>query len=56
MEYAVGNIAVAISWSDYFTGMMNGFGLKIPEYMTTDFLSASEVSGKPPLNWQVALI
>jgi len=41
MEYAVGNIAVAISWSDYFTGMMNGFGLKIPEYMTTDFLSAS---------------
>lgn len=41
MEYAVGNIAVAISWSDYFTGMMNGFGIKIPEYMTTDFLSAS---------------
>lgn len=41
MEYAVGNIAVAISWSDYFTGMMNGFGLKVPEYMTTDFLSAS---------------
>jgi len=41
MEYAVGNIAVAISWSDYFTGMMNGFGLKLPEYITTDFLSAS---------------
>jgi len=41
MEYAVGNIAVAISWSDYFTGMMNGFGVKIPEFITTDYLSAS---------------
>ncbi|MCX6230971.1 MAG: amino acid permease [Bacteroidetes bacterium] len=41
MEYAVGNIAVAISWSDYFTGFMQGIGLKIPEYMSTDFLSAS---------------
>lgn len=41
MEYAVGNIAVAISWSDYFTGLMQGIGMKIPEYMSTDFLSAS---------------
>jgi hypothetical protein len=41
MEYGVGNIAVAISWSDYFTGMMNGFGVKVPEFMTTDYLSAS---------------
>lgn len=41
MEYAVGNIAVAISWSDYFSGMMKGFGFTIPEYMTTDYLSAA---------------
>lgn len=41
MEYAVGNIAVAISWSDYFTGMMNGFGITLPHYITTDYLSAS---------------
>jgi amino acid transporter len=41
MEYAVGNIAVAISWSDYFTGLMNGLGLSIPEYLSTDFLTAS---------------
>ncbi|MDD2504449.1 MAG: amino acid permease [Clostridia bacterium] len=40
MEYAVGNIAVAISWSDYFAGMMKGFGLTIPQYLTTDYLSA----------------
>src|SRR5690348_974768 len=24
MEYAIGNIAVAISWSDYFTTLLNG--------------------------------
>ncbi len=41
MEYAVGNIAVAISWSDYFTGFLAGLGLKIPEYLTMDYLSAS---------------
>ena len=41
MEYAVGNIAVAISWSDYFTGLCNGMGLHIPTYFSTDYLSAS---------------
>ena len=25
MEYAIGNIAVAISWSDYFTRLMDGY-------------------------------
>ncbi len=41
MEYAIGNIAVAISWSDYFTGFLSGFGWHIPYYMTVDWLSAS---------------
>ncbi len=40
MEYAIGNIAVAISWSDYFTGMVGGLGLHIPAYFSTDYLSA----------------
>ena len=40
MEYAVGNIAVAISWSDYFTGFTGGIGIHIPEYLTIDYLSA----------------
>ena len=40
MEYAIGNIAVAISWSDYFTRLMTGFGMSIPEYLTMDFSSA----------------
>jgi len=41
MEYAIGNIAVAISWSDYFSGFMNGIGIHIPEYCRVDYLSAS---------------
>lgn len=40
MEYAIGNIAVAISWSDYFTGLVAGYGIHIPEYLTMDFLTA----------------
>ncbi len=40
MEYAIGNIAVAISWSGYFTGLLNGLGIHIPEYLTTDYLTA----------------
>src|SRR5262245_28762267 len=41
MEYAIGNIAVAISWSDYFTGLLAGYGIHLPEYLTMDFLTAS---------------
>jgi len=40
LEYAIGNIAIAISWSDYFTGFLSGVGIRIPEYMTMDFLTA----------------
>ncbi|MGH9838639.1 MAG: amino acid permease [Blastocatellia bacterium] len=50
MEYAIGNIAVAISWSDYFTTLLAGYGVNLPEYLTMDFLTARrgflEVSGK----------
>ena len=40
LEYAIGNIAIAISWSSYLVSFLSGFGIKIPEYMTMDFLSA----------------
>jgi len=43
MEYAIGNIAVAISWSDYFTSFLGGFGLHLPDYLTMDYLSASRM-------------
>jgi basic amino acid/polyamine antiporter, APA family len=41
MEYAIGNIAVAISWSDYFTGLLDGYGLHVPDYLTMNFVTAS---------------
>ncbi len=40
MEYAIGNIAVAISWSKYFTNLLEGFNIHIPAYLTMDYLSA----------------
>src|SRR4051812_18650300 len=40
MEYAIGNITVAISWSDYFTGLLSSGGINLPEWMTMDFISA----------------
>ena len=41
MEYSVGNITVAISWSDYFTGLLESGGLQLPQWVQMDFLSAS---------------
>src|SRR5215470_7170009 len=40
LEYAIGNIAIAIAWSSYLTTFLSGFGVKIPDYMTMDFLTA----------------
>ncbi len=40
LEYAVGNIAVAISWAAYFRQLMLGFGVEIPAWMATDYRSA----------------
>src|SRR5512146_895666 len=31
LEYAVGNIAVAISWGDYFKSLLTGFGVHLPD-------------------------
>lgn len=42
MEYAIGNIAVAISWSEYFTNLLEGFNIHIPAYLTMDYLSAAK--------------
>ncbi|MGZ9675909.1 amino acid permease [Flavobacterium sp. GNP001] len=41
MEYSVGNITVAISWSDYFTGLLQSGGINLPQWVQMDYLSAS---------------
>jgi APA family basic amino acid/polyamine antiporter len=40
LEYAVGNVAVAISWGDYFNTLIRGTGLIIPPWMTTGYRTA----------------
>lgn len=40
LEYAVGNIAVAISWSGYFTELLRIFGLHVPVWLETDYRTA----------------
>lgn len=40
LEYAVGNVAVAISWGDYFTTLLRQFGLQLPVYLTTGYRTA----------------
>jgi APA family basic amino acid/polyamine antiporter len=40
IEYGIGNIAVAISWSDYFTQLWNSTGLHWPEWLAMDIVSA----------------
>ena len=36
LEYAIGNIVVAISWSSYFNNLLRGVGIHLPLWMITD--------------------
>ncbi|MBC8054444.1 MAG: amino acid permease [Sphingobacteriaceae bacterium] len=49
MEYAIGNIAVAISWSEYFTNLLEGFNIHMPANLTMDYLSAMRANEKVQL-------
>lgn len=40
MEYSIGNIYIAFSWSGYFTNLMEGFGLHLPEWLTINYREA----------------
>lgn len=46
MEYAVGNITVAISWSGNLTSFLHNIGIHIPDYLTTSFFEAKNGSAK----------
>lgn len=36
LEYAMGSMTVAVSWSGYFNKMLKMFGIHLPEWLTTD--------------------
>src|SRR3982751_6094371 len=40
LEYAVGNVAVAISWGDYFNTLLRGFSVTLPSWLTTGYRTA----------------
>ncbi|MDX1913697.1 MAG: amino acid permease [Saprospiraceae bacterium] len=40
MEYAVGNITVAVSWSSYFTSLCESAGWHIPAWAAVDYTTA----------------
>ena len=40
LEYAVGNVAVAISWGDYFKSLLAGWASTLPDWLTTGYRTA----------------
>src|SRR5687767_15597778 len=40
LEYAVGNIAVAVAWSGYFASLLASFGITLPDYLTHGYRTA----------------
>ena len=49
LEYAVGNVAVAISWGDYFTTLLRGIDISLPTWLTTGYRTAL-LSANPDVN------
>src|SRR5436190_20779857 len=46
LEYAIGNVAVAISWANYFRSFVHdAFGRDIPAWLATDFRTAKKIPG-----------
>jgi amino acid transporter len=50
MEYSIGNIYVAYSWSDYFTSLMGRCGIEMPSYLCTSYLEAKKAFADGSLN------
>jgi amino acid transporter len=42
MEYSVGNIYVAFSWSDYFTSFLHKINVHMPDYLTCSYQEAKK--------------
>jgi len=43
LEYAIGNIVLAVSWSSYFNNLLHGVGINLPDWVVTDSFSAKRV-------------
>jgi amino acid transporter len=54
LEYAIGNIVVAISWSAYFNNILKAFSIHLPDWLATGYQTAKmayndAVAGNKPL-------
>jgi APA family basic amino acid/polyamine antiporter len=59
LEYAVGNIAVAVSWSGYFCEFLRSAGIEFPRWLATDWYTAMhtpEILDAAPHLWGVPLV
>ncbi len=45
LEYAIGNVAVAISWGSYFRRLLESLGIFLPQWLTMDYRTAANVPG-----------
>jgi APA family basic amino acid/polyamine antiporter len=44
IEYAIGNVAVAIAWGAYFHQLLQGIGVYIPAWLSMDYQSSAEAA------------
>ena len=43
MEYSIGNIYIAFSWSGYFTHLLQSMSVQIPDWLTIDYATAQRI-------------
>jgi APA family basic amino acid/polyamine antiporter len=48
IEYAIGNVAVAISWAEYFYKLLLNLGIPFPRWLATDYRSAMILGHENP--------
>lgn len=53
MEYSIGNIYVAYSWSDYFTSLLSKMHIHIPAYLSTSYMEAKHAVNGGSTNQEI---
>jgi basic amino acid/polyamine antiporter, APA family len=48
IEYAIGNVAVAISWAEYFHKLLQNLGINFPHWLAADYRSAMLLAREEP--------
>lgn len=51
IEYAIGNVAVAISWAEYFHKLLLNLGIHFPHWLAADYRSAMILAAENPTEY-----